>query len=241
MINPIELKNCHDDDILSFDNEVCKISKFRQKLWDSLAEYSRPLVHTLKEKLGGIHDLSITPNQDWFCVGKECEILKPSKKWQNGKIKFKLILQFCPDQPQSLDENSLTYQNINEVENLNLKNCANQDVLSFQDQACKLNIFRQHTWESFDTHSNNITSRLQQKLGIPSLSIGRILFIEGKECNLLKPYQGWQRGQIRVQLTLEFCPDKNEIVEENGHQETDNLTESPLDEIRQQLTDENPS
>ncbi len=93
MTNPIELNNCNDDDILSFNNEVCKISKFKQKLWDAFAEYSRPLVRTLKEQLDGIHDIIIDPKNDWFCIGKECEILKPSKKWQNGKIKFKLILE----------------------------------------------------------------------------------------------------------------------------------------------------
>jgi hypothetical protein len=64
-------------------------------------------------------------------------------------------------------------------------------------------------------------------------------FKTGKECELLQEGKRWQKGKLRIKLTLEFCPDETEEVEENGHQEVDNITESPLDEIRQQLTDEN--
>ncbi len=66
---------------------------------------------------------------------------------------------------------------------------------------------------------------------------------EGVECTVLKSGGEWQTGKVRFQLKAEFFPDKPEIenAEENGHQEVENITESPLDEIRQQLTDESQS
>jgi hypothetical protein len=66
---------------------------------------------------------------------------------------------------------------------------------------------------------------------------------EGIECQLLKPGEEWQKGKVKVSMKVEFFPDEaeDEKVEENGYQEVENITESPLDEIRQQLTEENPS
>jgi hypothetical protein len=119
---------------------------------------------------------------------------------------------------------------------MEIKNCADDEVFSFQDQTCKFNRFRQEVWQYFDANSNAFTTQLGQQLGVSNLQVGRVLFTEGKECEVLKPYKGWQKGKIRIKLTIEFCPDEPEPVEENGHQDTNNSTESPLDEIRQQLT-----
>jgi hypothetical protein len=119
---------------------------------------------------------------------------------------------------------------------MEIKNCADDDVLSFQDETCKFNRFRQEAWQSLTTNSRNITKQLNEQLGVRYLDIGHQLFTQGKECEILKPGKGWQKGKIRIKLTIEFCPDEPEPVEDNGHQETNNSTESPLDEIRQQLT-----
>lgn len=36
----------------------------------------------------------------WFGEGIDCEILKPgAKSWQKGKVR--VILEFCPDEPES--------------------------------------------------------------------------------------------------------------------------------------------
>ena len=45
-------------------------------------------------------------------------------------------------------------------------------------------------------------------------------FNEGIECRILKPHQGWIKGKIRINISLEFCPDE---------------PESQLDDIRQKL------
>ena len=62
---------------------------------------------------------------------------------------------------------------------------------------------------------------------------------EGIECAVLKPGETWKTGKVRFRMKVEFFPDEPEEVEENGYQDVDNIIESPLDEIRQQLTDEN--
>lgn len=40
----------------------------------------------------------------WFNDGASCEILAPNKSWKKGKIK--VVLQFCPDEPE-VSDNSL--------------------------------------------------------------------------------------------------------------------------------------
>jgi hypothetical protein len=51
--------------------------------------------------------------QKWLTDGVDCELLKlAASKWRQGKIRFKLSLEFCPDQPDSpespLDELRMT-------------------------------------------------------------------------------------------------------------------------------------
>jgi hypothetical protein len=38
---------------------------------------------------------------DWINNGVDCQILKPSKNWQKGKLRMKVSLEFCPDEPES--------------------------------------------------------------------------------------------------------------------------------------------
>lgn len=57
-------------------------------------------------------------------------------------------------------------------------------------------------------------------------------FGEGVDCELLKlGAKGWQKGKLRVKLTVEFCPEQPEIEES----QTNNQSESPLDDIRQMI------
>ena len=57
-------------------------------------------------------------------------------------------------------------------------------------------------------------------------------FSEGVDCELLKfGAKGWEKGKIRVKLTVEFCPDEPEVEATS----TNNQLESPLDDIRQMI------
>jgi hypothetical protein len=46
---------------------------------------------------------------------------------------------------------------------------------------------------------------------------------DGVECEILKPGNNWQKGKVRIKISLEFCPD--EALE----------PPSPLDDIRRSL------
>jgi hypothetical protein len=131
---------------------------------------------------------------------------------------------------------------------IEVKNCTDDEVFSFEDQTCKFNRFKQAVWEYFSSNSNNYINYISEKLNINRLNISSAhgrgthnaqWFLEGKECEVLRPYKGWQKGKIKINLTIEFIPDEPEPLEENGHQESENSTESPLDEIRQQLSENN--
>lgn len=46
---------------------------------------------------------------------------------------------------------------------------------------------------------------------------------EGVKCEVLKPGGNWQKGKVRMKITLEFCPDEP------------TQPPSPLDDLRQQM------
>jgi hypothetical protein len=55
-------------------------------------------------------------------------------------------------------------------------------------------------------------------------------FIDGQYCKLLKlGAKGWQKGKIRIRVSVEFCPDEPQTT----------LPESPLDDLRQMINQEN--
>ncbi|MGB3514204.1 MAG: KGK domain-containing protein [Microcoleaceae cyanobacterium] len=75
--------------------------------------------------------------------------------------------------------------------------------------------------------------------------------VDGLECEVLRlGAQSWQKGKIKVKVTVEFCPDEPEETEES---ETENETEvsdnnnsenleaevSPLDDLLQKFSQEN--
>jgi hypothetical protein len=139
-------------------------------------------------------------------------------------------------------------------EEMEIKNCNDDDILSFYDEICKIKKIRKVTQEYFYSESTEYINHICTELNIRELEISKPAIIHGKnykyttnsewfktgkECELLQEGKRWQKGKLRIKLTLEFCPDEPEKVEENDNQEFDNITESPLDEIRQQLTDEN--
>jgi hypothetical protein len=126
------------------------------------------------------------------------------------------------------------------TDRIELKNCNDDDILSFDDEICKLSKFRKNLLQSFYYSAMYMIGNLIQRLKVINLPVNnqcKEWFNSGKECELLKEGKKWQKGKLRIQLTLEFVPD--ESIEENDDQEIDNIIESPLDEIRQQLTDNN--
>ncbi|MGB3532792.1 MAG: KGK domain-containing protein [Microcoleaceae cyanobacterium] len=111
MTNKIEVKNCDNDDIISFDDDICKVKKIVEATWNYFSDISNinKYVNYIGEKLnlielniyhGNDMQLRTNSNHEWFDIGKECELLKEGKRWQKGKLRLKLTLEFIPDEPE---------------------------------------------------------------------------------------------------------------------------------------------
>lgn len=64
---------------------------FRDK---GLEELNNKLVSLGKGRLSYPRD-----SYEWFHDGVKCEILTGAKNWQTGKIRMRVVLEFCPDEP----------------------------------------------------------------------------------------------------------------------------------------------
>ena len=112
-----------------------------------------------------------------------------------------------------------------EEEQISLKNCKDDQVLSWEQTNLKVNQFKERVKQAF---AIRYLSSLMNYLQIPDVNyqnLGKWLG-EGIDCEILKPgSKGWQKGKIKlnVNVTIEFVSDKPELEE----------TESPLDDFRQ--------
>ncbi|NJL36733.1 MAG: hypothetical protein HC840_18680 [Leptolyngbyaceae cyanobacterium RM2_2_4] len=58
-------------------------------------------------------------------------------------------------------------------------------------------------------------------------------WFNGIECEILSPDRGLYKGKVRI--ALEFCSDELELLEQDDHQPTPNLSEDLLNEVWQLL------
>ena len=65
-------------------------------------------------------------------------------------------------------------------------------------------------------------------------------FGEGVDCKSLKfGAKGWQKGKVRLRVSLEFCPDEPDVEETRiSNQPEISQPESPLDDIRRMINQE---
>jgi hypothetical protein len=83
--------------------------------------------------------------------------------------------------------------------------------------------------------------QLFQKYSGTSAEITEKWLGEGMSCEVLKlDSNAWQKGEVRVKFTLEFCPDEPEVEEIKQSNDAEiNQTESPLDDIRRMMNKDN--
>ncbi|MGA9380612.1 MAG: KGK domain-containing protein [Phormidium sp.] len=79
---------------------------------------------------------------------------------------------------------------------------------------------------------------VRNRSGYPS-DLSDKWFYTGIDCEILKPgAKNWQKGKVRIRVSLEFCPDEPEIEEESlSNQLGVDPPESPLDDLRRMMND----
>ncbi len=102
MEDKYNLRDCNDDDVLSFGDATFKIGKFRQALNQSLNnELGNQITHQLSSKGVKIPDSILyppgenAPHVKWFDQGRDCEILNlGAKNWKKGRVKIQISVEF---------------------------------------------------------------------------------------------------------------------------------------------------
>ena len=105
-----------------------------------------------------------------------------------------------------------------------LSNCDPKDVISFNNQQwVSVAKFKSIVYDGLRNSGVDSTSkRIAEQSEFKNINNTNALFFQGGECEILRAgSKGWQKGKIKINVTLEFIPDE---VEED---------KSPLDDIRQ--------
>lgn len=112
-------------------------------------------------------------------------------------------------------------------DNFKIEQCSENDALEFQSGAYRVGKIVDKIKQSFiNDLVQQLGSSLQNK-GISLQPFNADLYKNGIDCEILKVgAKGWQKGKVRLKVTLEFCPDEPE----------ENIAESPLDDIRQTMS-----
>lgn len=107
-----------------------------------------------------------------------------------------------------------------------LRKCDSRDVLSFDaDYLINISKFKNIVHRSF--LNSGISSVCSYISNNSSLKNSDSWFNEGKKCEILQAGSaGWQKGKIKINVSLEFIPDEPE-------------EKSPLDDVRQKLEQNN--
>ncbi|OKH33931.1 hypothetical protein NIES2119_21800 [[Phormidium ambiguum] IAM M-71] len=116
--------------------------------------------------------------------------------------------------------------------NYYLQNCSNDDVIQFSNAIHKVGQLKTAMKLAVNNQDNlpcTLYSALhKQGFKLEDLAATQKLLIDGLDAEILKiGAKGWQKGKIRVRVTLEFEPDEPET----------NEPESPLDDLRRMMNE----
>ncbi len=109
-------------------------------------------------------------------------------------------------------------------------------VLSFEVSMFKVSDLMKQVKQSLEeTGLNILRNTLSNRGGIPGKH--QDWYVQGVNCEILKPGNtNWKKGKIKINISLEFCPDEPEIEEVTQSNDAEiNQTSSPLDDIRQMM------
>jgi hypothetical protein len=130
--------------------------------------------------------------------------------------------------------------------------CNDDDVLGFGDDTYKVGRFRKAVDKAFGNNlGNQLSSQLNSYQGI-KISNAILTpqgmnepytrwFGNGIDCEILKlGSKSWQKGKVRIQISIEFYVEESEIPENFNNDDLSIIPpESPLDDLRQIMKEEN--
>ena len=96
------LQKCSDDDVIQLSGAIYKMGHLKIGMEYALKDQNKvpySLHHALQEK--GVKLEQINNTQKLLYDGLDAEVLRlGAKGWQKGKIKIKVTVEFCPDEPE---------------------------------------------------------------------------------------------------------------------------------------------
>ncbi len=101
------------------------------------------------------------------------------------------------------------FEELNKNDVVSIENFDENSVYVISQQMLKVEQFQDNVLENF--------------LGNEEDKIRKKWEFEGVKCEVLKPGGDWQKGKVRMKITLEFCPDEP------------TQAPSPLDDLRKQI------
>ena len=110
------LEHVNSNAVISFSNETTfKVSKLMERLNSFFVQ------SILSELPGKLNQAGLgTPphhGSNWNTGRVDAEILEPkSGKWKKGKVRMRVVLEFCPDEPEELKDGSI--QQVNSLDDI---------------------------------------------------------------------------------------------------------------------------
>ena len=94
--------------VVSFPHAgIFKIGELIKNIKDSFIYVCLPDLGKKLSSKGGIpNTYSKSFPYNWINQGINCEILKEKQGWKKGKVRIKISLEFCPDEPEIKENES---------------------------------------------------------------------------------------------------------------------------------------
>ena len=102
-LKPLE---CHDDDVVSFGNQTCKLGLLKKAINHSFEKGMNSYSSSFFSEQG-VQTPRPLSQTDWFKKDVDCEILNlGSHKWKKGKIRVKFSVEFYvePEEEQKIND-----------------------------------------------------------------------------------------------------------------------------------------
>ena len=87
---------------LNFEDEVLSVEAYEKIFSDYPMFKIGQFISKAKYILQRFGNYNAQQMEKWFSKGIDCEILKlGAKGWQKGKVRIRVSLEFCPDEPET--------------------------------------------------------------------------------------------------------------------------------------------